>query len=71
MTLGAKASKALQSSLRPALSVCKSLRPTGITIRRKGVRDPIGPIATYYSTYTVDDTSKTMTYHIQRSSFPG
>ncbi len=37
----------------------------------QGPRDPIGPIVTYYGTYTVDDASKTMTYHIQRSSFPG
>ncbi len=37
----------------------------------QGSRDPIGPIGTYYGTYAVDDASKTMTYHIQRSSFPG
>ena len=36
----------------------------------QGARDPIGPIVTYYGTCTVDDASRTMTYHIQRSNFP-
>jgi hypothetical protein len=36
----------------------------------QGPRDPIGPIVTYYGTYTVDDAEKTISYHIQRSSFP-
>jgi Lipocalin-like domain len=36
----------------------------------QGPLEPVGPIVTYYGTYTVDDASKTITYHIQRSSFP-
>jgi hypothetical protein len=36
----------------------------------QGPRDPIGPIVAYYGTYTVDDASKTIAYHIQGSSFP-
>jgi len=37
----------------------------------KSPRTPIGPIVTYFGTYTTDDASKTITYHIERSSFPG
>lgn len=36
----------------------------------QGPRDPIGPIVTYYGTYTIDEASKTISYHFQRSSFP-
>ena len=33
-------------------------------------RDPIGPVISYYGTYTVDEADKTITYHIQQSTFP-
>jgi Lipocalin-like domain len=36
----------------------------------QGPLQPVGPIVTYYGTYTVEDANKTITYHIQRSSFP-
>jgi Lipocalin-like domain len=36
----------------------------------QGPRDPIGQMVTYYGTYTIDDASKTIAYHIQNSSFP-
>ena len=33
-------------------------------------RTPIGNIVAYYGTYTVDETAKTISYHIKRSTFP-
>jgi hypothetical protein len=33
-------------------------------------REPVGPIVTYYGTYTVDEAAKTLTYHVIGSSFP-
>lgn len=38
----------------------------------KGPRDNVvGPAVAYYGTYTVDEATKTLTYHIIQSSFPG
>ncbi len=33
-------------------------------------REPVGPIVTYYGTYTLDEAAKTLTYHVVGSSFP-
>lgn len=37
----------------------------------KSPRVPVGPIVTYSGTYTVDGGGKGLTYHVERSSFPG
>jgi hypothetical protein len=36
----------------------------------KSPRTPVGPVVAYYGDYTMDG-SKTMTYHVTGSSFPG
>ena len=33
-------------------------------------RDPVGPIVSYYGTYTVDEANKTIAYHIQQATTP-
>ncbi|MGA8481705.1 MAG: lipocalin-like domain-containing protein [Chthoniobacterales bacterium] len=33
-------------------------------------RTPIGQAVAYFGTYTVDETAKTLTYHIERATFP-
>jgi hypothetical protein len=33
-------------------------------------RDPVGKLAGYFGTYTVDEAAKTLTYHIERATFP-
>lgn len=37
----------------------------------KSPRVPVGPIVTYFGTYTIDEGGKGLTYHVERSSFPG
>jgi hypothetical protein len=34
-------------------------------------RTPVGQAIGYFGTYTVDEAAKTVTYHIERSTFPG
>jgi hypothetical protein len=33
-------------------------------------RTPVGQVVGYFGTYTVDETAKTYTYHIERATFP-
>src|SRR3954447_10858398 len=33
-------------------------------------RTPIGPLVTYFGTYSTNDGDKTLTYHIERSTWP-
>ena len=33
-------------------------------------RTPVGPLVVYFGTYSTSDTDKTLTYHIERSSWP-
>jgi Lipocalin-like domain len=33
-------------------------------------RSPVGPAIAYFGTYTVDEGAKTLTYHIEASTFP-
>jgi hypothetical protein len=32
--------------------------------------NPVGPAIAYFGTYTVDEAAKTVTYHIERATFP-
>ena len=34
-------------------------------------RTPVGSAVGYFGTYTIDEEAKTVTYHIERSTFPG
>jgi hypothetical protein len=33
-------------------------------------RSPVGPLVVYFGTYSTNDSDKTLTYHIERSSWP-
>ena len=33
-------------------------------------RTPVGQVSCYFGTYTVDEATKTVTYHIERATFP-
>jgi hypothetical protein len=33
-------------------------------------REPVGPVVTYWGTYTVDETAKTLTDQLERCTFP-
>jgi hypothetical protein len=33
-------------------------------------REPVGPVVTYWGTYTVDEAAKTLTDHLERCTFP-
>jgi Lipocalin-like domain len=33
-------------------------------------RTPVGPLVTYFGTYSTSDADKTLTYHIERSTWP-
>jgi hypothetical protein len=33
-------------------------------------RNPVGQAVAYFGTYTVDEAAKTVTYHIERATFP-
>ena len=33
-------------------------------------RTPVGPASSYFGTYTVDETAKTLTYQIERATYP-
>jgi hypothetical protein len=36
----------------------------------KNPRTPVGQVLGYFGTYTVDEAAKTLTYHIEGSTFP-